>query len=118
MIVRAFEVSGESNSQNPCQTVADLEKMLNHSNEQGETLEIQCFALSTSAPSRSRTYDLMIKSHLLYRLSYRGIADQRSYPAFGRVTRNRMGGNWIQADRKSIVRVVTPILAMPCELLR
>jgi hypothetical protein len=25
-----------------------------------------------SAPSRSRTYDLMIKSHLLYRLSYRG----------------------------------------------
>ncbi len=26
-----------------------------------------------SAPSRSRTYDLMIKSHLLYQLSYRGI---------------------------------------------
>ena len=27
-----------------------------------------------SAPSRSRTYDLMIKSHLLYQLSYRGLA--------------------------------------------
>ena len=87
MIVRAFEVSGESNSQNPCQTVADLEKMLNHSNEQGETLEIQCFALSTSAPSRSRTYDLMIKSHLLYQLSYRGLVGTEmvsSLPASGK----------------------------------
>ena len=31
-------------------------------------------AHSISAPSRTRTYNLMIKSHLLYQLSYRGEA--------------------------------------------
>ena len=30
--------------------------------------------LYLSAPSRTRTYNLMIKSHLLYQLSYRGEA--------------------------------------------
>ncbi len=31
-----------------------------------------------SAPSRTRTYNLMIKSHLLYQLSYRGEAGRDS----------------------------------------
>ena len=33
---------------------------------------------SESAPSRTRTYNLMIKSHLLYQLSYRGEAGRDS----------------------------------------
>ena len=90
--------------QNPCETVDELSglKMPTIQKKQGGTLKIQRSALPPSAPSRSRTYDLMIKSHLLYRLSYRGIADQRSYPAFGRVTRNRMGGIGFRLSERAL----------------
>ena len=39
------------------------------------------------APSRTRTYNLVIKSHMLYQLSYRGLVVKR--PTRG----NREGGN-------------------------
>ena len=42
-------------------------------------VRIRYLAVFTGSPGRARTADLVINSHPLYRLSYRGITDGKSY---------------------------------------
>jgi hypothetical protein len=64
---------------------------------------------SFGSPGRTRTADLVVNSHPLYRLSYRGISNRVYYRAlFGRSTRGGCGRPGLRGDEPPPVQSISP----------